>query len=87
MRIAQHFSAGIKRRFTDESVKRTTEIGDLADFYSAFSPMRNRKTVFQPSASRTDSIGRLNPSDKSLGYFQVVRGADDKGAYLLGKPS
>ena len=33
---------------------------------------------FQPSASRTDSIARTEPGDKSLGYFHMVRFTDEK---------
>jgi hypothetical protein len=66
MRIAQHFSAGIKSRFTNESVKRTTEIERFsADSDSAFSRNRNRKSVFSRqlrglirSPDRTPAINR-----------------------------
>ena len=67
MRIAQHLSAGFKSRLANKSVKRTTEI-------KVFS-----RTIFcfQPSASRTEIRRPTEPSDKSLGYFHVVRFADE----------
>src|SRR5438477_10608919 len=69
MRIAQHFSGGIKSRFTNESVKRTVETESFTDF----SGNRNPGLGYQPSALRTESIAQSNPSDKSLGYFHIVR--------------
>src|SRR5437763_15015393 len=83
MTIAQHISAGINSRFTNESVKRTAEIEGFTDL----SGNRNPGLGFQPSASRTESVAQPNPSDKSLGYFQVVRSRGRNARYFLGKPN
>jgi hypothetical protein len=74
MRIAQHFSAGFKSTFMNESVKRTT---DYASHGFRF--------CFQPSASRTEVNRLTEPSDKSLGYSHVVRCADENDADFFGQ--
>ena len=69
MTIAQHVSAGIKSRFRNESVKRTTEIEDFSRTSdSAFAVIAFAKLF---SAVRfADWFDRpAEPSDKSLGYF------------------
>jgi hypothetical protein len=67
MRIAQHFSAGLDSRFTSKSVKRTTEIEGLTGSLILFSAVRFTDCFDRPT----------NPSDKSLGYFHLVRFADE----------
>src|SRR2546430_16224696 len=79
MRIAQHFSAGIKSRFANECVKR------LKLRVSLISAVIEPGLAFQPSASRTESIDRSNPSDKSLGYFHIVRSRGRNARLLFGQ--
>ena len=65
-------------------MKRTAEIEGFSRTPILFS---HNRIYFQPSASRTDSTARLNPSDKSLGYFHVVRSTDDGQPTFWPKPA
>ena len=83
MKIAQHFR--IKSRLTNESVKRTTEIEGFPRTRILLSALFAIVNLFSAVRFANWFDHPTEPSDKSLGYFHVVRSADDKHANFLGK--
>ncbi len=77
------WQAHLARVFTDGSPCHFFKLHLVdADYLT---PARSRFRNIQPSISRTVSIDRPTPSDKSLGYFHFVRLADEMHAYVLCK--
>src|SRR5205823_7837162 len=73
MRIAQHFSAGIKSRFTNESVKRTAETESFTDF----SGNRNLNLAFNRPLRGLNRLPNRTPAINRWAIFKSSAPADE----------
>jgi len=70
MKMAQHFSAGIRsKNLSTSPCKRTAEVEGF---------LRIPGLIFSRPLRGLFWISLLDPTDKSLGYFHSVRFADEK---------
>src|SRR5438105_13770395 len=81
MRIAQHFSAGIKSRFTNESVKRTAE----TERFTYFSGNRNLDLAFSRTLRGLNRLPDRTPAINRWAIFTSSAPADEMHAYFLSK--
>src|SRR5438445_13827541 len=81
MRIAQHFSAGIKSIFTNESVKRTAETESFTDF----SGNRNLNLAFNRPLRGLNRLPDRTPAINRWAIFTSSAPADEMHAYFFGQ--
>lgn len=77
MKIAQHFSAGTKSKISNKSVKRTAEVSRESLIINFRRGHIDLVSYFNRPLHGRIRVSKRTPSDKSLGYFQIVRSADE----------